>query len=361
MGGAQRMHALELRQHYENVATDGAQDLLNNLSRLGTVTSTGPSRWQVETYDTWIRLSWDQTARSLVVSISDKRPRPVDQLPATQQRYEEVLAQRVTPLLVSLRAAAVGSFVEPRQHTATGLSLFHTTGDRADAVKQMVIDVDALYQALASQVGEVTVDPKSPSGFHITTQKEWDAHPPDPKKVTWWKSYALPIFKQWAKFKQEQLGGDRTFADSYIAFGERFTTNWDTYENWKKKLDNLRDEAQKRGFSVDLPKPAGLPTTVWADAGSALSQGASAVATGIGDIWPILKYGVWAVLGIGTIVAISSVATDLRSGKDPGEKYRQLIRDAQARPGRPPPRAPRALPTAREQLALPLGEPAGAV
>ena len=232
-----------------------------------------------------------------------------------------------------------------------GLTIYHSVGDRADAVKQMAVDWTALYQSLASQVGVIIADPKSPSGFRTITQREYDANPPDPKKVTWWKSYAWPIIQEWTKFARDQLGTDWTTGGSYIAFAERWQTNWDVYENWKKKLDSLRAEAEKQGFSLATPKPADLPTTVWADAGAAIESGGRKLASGFGDVWNIVKYGAWAVLGIGAVVAISSVASNLRSGKDPAEKYVEMIRAGRR------PRTPRALGAPRTpQLALPPGE-----
>ena len=268
-----------------------------------------------------------------------------------------------------------------------GLTLYHSVGDRADAVKQMDVDWGALYQSLATEVGEIPRDPsqvdwsKRPPAVQQIREEEvaaWkaidalpDAQKPaaikraqeltqrrgqlylasfDPKKVAWWKSYASPIFAQWTKFKHEQIGGDRTVADDYISFAERFQTNWDVYENWKKRLDTLRAEALKMGFQVDAPKPTALPTTVWADVADVVESGVSKVASGFGDAWTLVKYGLWGVLGIGAVVALSSVASNLRSGKDPGEKYMELIRTTRAR-------TPRAL-SGRTQLALPAGEPA---
>lgn len=349
--GSSLVHVLELKQRYENVRNDAVSVLLRDLSSDGTIASLDNHRWQAALRDgSFVNFAWYQPLGILEVTITDKQPWPTAQVTATRRRYEALLA-RITSLLRSYRATEVGASVYGPSDLV-GITLYHSVGDRADAVKQMAVDWDALYQALASQVGELTIDPKSPSGFHITTQKEWDANPPDPKKVTWWKSYALPIIKEWVKFKRDQLGTDRTFAADYIAFAERFQTNWDVYEGWKKKLDNLRAEAQKRGFSVELPKSTDLPTTVWADAGSALEKGAGAVGSGIGDVWKTLKYGVWGILGIGAIVAISSVASNLKSGKDPAEKYMEMIR--MARKPRSA-RGTRAL-AASEQLALPAGE-----
>lgn len=212
-----------------------------------------------------------------------------------------------------------------------GLTLYHSVGDRADAVKQMVVDWSALYQNLASQVGEITPDPKAASGYHITTQREWEANPPDPKKVAWWKSYASPLIKQWVAFKRKQLG-DSSLASSFIAFAERFQTNWDVYEDWKKKLDALRTEAQQRGFTITTSVPTKLPPTVWADVARTVEQGAGAVATGVGDVWHFVKYGAWAILGVGAVVALSSVAQSLRSGRDPAETYMELIRQGRIGP-----------------------------
>lgn len=346
--GSSLVHTLELKQRYDNAKTGAVATLLRDLSRRGTQSAVGSNRWDVALRDgVWVRLQWYPDWNALEVTISDRELRRVEEMGETRRRYEAIL-DTITPQLqqhgvTTVGAAYVGS--ETYYNPAVGITVYHSVGDRADAVQQMSVDWTALYRALATQVGELTVDPAAPSGIHQTTQREWDANPPDPKKVTWWKSYAMPVFRQWNKFKSEQLGGDRTVAADYIAFAERWQTSWDVYEGWKKKLDNLRAEAQKRGFVVDAPKPADLPTTVWADAGSALESGARKVASEFGDVWKIAKYGLIGALGIGAVVALSSVASNLRSGKDPGEKYVDMIRS----------RRPRA--AARAQRALPPGEP----
>jgi hypothetical protein len=221
-------------------------------------------------------------------------------------------------------------------------ALYHSVEDRAEAVKQLAIDWSALYQDFARQVGEITADPKLPGIYHATTQREWDASPPDAKKVEWWKSYAKPIINAWVKFKREQLG-DSSFANDYIAFAERWQTNWEAYEGWKKKLDALRAEGQKRGFAVSAPPPTELSTTVWED----IAKRGGAVGKGVEDAWTFVKYAAWGLLGIGAVVALSSVAQNLRTGRDPAEKYVQMIRRrsrATARAVLPPP-VQRALPS----------------
>lgn len=209
----------------------------------------------------------------------------------------------------------------PRRGRVDIGAFYHAVSDRADAVRQMAIDWTALYQNLASQAGELIADPKSASGYRVMTQREWDADPPDTKKVLWWKSYAKPIINNWLAFKREQLGVS-THASDYLAFAERWQTDWDVYENWKKKLDDLREEALRQGFSITAPIPGKLSTTVWED----VSKGAKDVAKGAGDAWTFVKYAAWVSLGLGTVVAISSVVQSMRAGKNPADPYLQAIR-----------------------------------
>ena len=345
--GASLLHRLELKQRYDNAKAVAVQAILNDLSRDGFASSVGSNRWEIALKEgAWVDLTWYPDYSALEVTITDRELRRIDQVEPIRRRYEAIL-RRITPRLQNFGVTTVGAVIygSPR----IGVTLYHSVGDRAEAVKAMAIDWDALYQILASQAGELVRDPASQSGYRYMTQAEWNANPPDPKKVAWWKSYASPLIKQWVKFKQDQLGGDRTVGDSYIAFAERFQTNWDVYEDWKKKLDNLRSEALKLGFTVDIPKPADLPTTVWADVANVLEQGAGKVASGVGDVWKLAKYGLWGALGIGAVVALSSVASNLRSGKDPAEKYVEMIREGRRS------RSSRALPS-RAQYALPSGE-----
>ena len=359
--GARLVHTLELKQRYDNVQTGAVQSLLNMLAREGTVSSVGTHRWEIALKDgAWVMLAWYPDWHALEVTVTDRELRAVDQMARVRRGYETILA-KITPRLQSFGVTTVGAAIVVQAPTNSnrrgycgshreriGITIYHSVGDRADAVKQLSVDWTALYQNLASQAGELIADPTSSSGYRFMSQKEWDANPPDPTKVTWWKSYAAPLFKQWAKFKIDQLGGDRTVASDYIAFAERWQTDWDVYENWKKKLDNLRAEAAKRGFTISAPKPTELPTTVWADIANVLEEGAKKAAGGVGDVWKFAKYAVYGVLGVGAVVALASVASNLRSGKDPGEKYMELIRERRSR-------APRALPS-RAQRALPPGE-----
>lgn len=326
-----------------------------------------------------------------------------------------------------------------------------------EEIKQLDAGWNALYQSLASQVGELTPDPRSSSGYHYTTQPEYDRLNPDPQKVAWWKALALPWIKRWVSFKREQFE-DRTIGDAFVqpnwhswqallvelraeaqrrgfvigaapmvgitlfhtvgdrdraveqmntefntlmnelyremgvadlealdptkmsdpkyvadfkrkadaavakmqasplyalyhdvvspfrdewkAFyhdqssWEEFKTSWETYENWDKRHKALRarveDEIKHRGGQVLAPVPGDLPETVWQEAGGAASKGAGAIARGAGDVLSVVKYGVIAVIGIGAVVAVSSVVSNMKKGRDPVEHYVGLYRGRRA-------------------------------
>jgi hypothetical protein len=65
-------------------------------------------------------------------------------------------------------------------------------------------------------------------------------------------------------------------------------------------------------------------------------------------VWSIAKWGVIGALAIGGVIALSSVASNLRSGHDPAEKYMELARSR---------RRPRELAAPPRRLALPPGVP----
>ena len=349
--GASLLHRLELKQRYDNAKTAAVQALLNDLSRDGVASSVGTNRWEIALKEgAWVDLTWYPDYSALEVTITDRELRRIDQGGSVRRRYEALL-RKITPRLQNFGATTVGAsiYADPASREMVGLTIYHSVGDRAEAVKQMAEDWTALYQDLALQVGELSCDPTSSGGYRYATQADYDKLNPDPKKVTWFKSYFMPRVRQWNKFKSDQLGTDLTVAPDYIAFAERFQTNWDVYEGWKKKLDALRNEAQRQGFTIGVPQAASLPTTAWSDVADVVERGAGKVASGVGDAWSIVKWGVIGALGIGAVVALSSVASNLRSGKDPGEKYMDLIRERRSR-------ASRALPARRSPLALPSGE-----
>jgi len=87
---------------------------------------------------------------------------------------------------------------------------------------------------------------------------------------------------------------------------------------------DVADTAFWPGPSYDVYRPAISESAARVAAGAEVQKGA--LATGASDVWSILKFGAWAVLGVGTVVALSSVVQNLRSGRDPAAKYVELLR-----------------------------------
>lgn len=142
-----------------------------------------------------------------------------------------------------------------------------------------------------------------------------------------WSTSISPAYEEWKSFKADQA---RSWYDT-------LSTNWEEYERWFDRLMQIRSVAKESGIQLLTPDPVKPSKTLWEKAEESASE-----------IFKIAKWGVIGALGIGALVALTSVVSNLRSGKDPGEKYMELIRSRS--------RAPRAL-SGREQLTLPPGEP----
>jgi len=93
-------------------------------------------------------------------------------------------------------------------------------------------------------------------------------------------------------------------------------------ESWQRKLVDLRQTAKKAGMGVVSPAPEPYsPSTL--DPHHDIIDTTKDV---FGDIGKVVKYGVIGALVIGGVVALSSVAQNLRSGRDPAEKYVEIVK-----------------------------------
>jgi len=292
--GAQLQHVLELSQRYDGVSAAGTQALLNGLGAEGYVASTGTNRWEVALRDgATVRISWDPHASALQVSVTDKTYHPTPRGGVVSRRFEEILEAKVTPRLATHGAITVGNVV------------YHSVGNREDALR----DLETGYASLQDEVMRAAgwrPDPYAPASGPI-----W----------AWWQAAGLPTVNAWQRFH----------ADQTKSYATRFATDWSEYEGWLSKLRVLRDSARRMGVHLVSPEPAALPTTVFEKAAEVVERGAGAVASGVGDVWKFVKYGAWAVLGVGVVVALSSAAGSLRSGRDPAERYVGMIRGRQSR------------------------------
>ena len=200
-----------------------------------------------------------------------------------------------------------------------------------EAVQQMQTEWQAIFQAVGRQSGFL---PTAGSGRRV---EEVRARRPD--WVNYWTDVIEPFNAEWQVFKQEQIGGS-DWKERYIRFGNRWSTMWSTYENWKKRIAAVRDGAERLGFKISAPPVAPLPTTIFEDV---LEGGKTVIretGSAIQETGRIVKYAVIGGLVIGGALVISSLVANVRKGRDPVEQYAGFLRGGR--------RGQRALPAGAE-------------
>lgn len=151
---------------------------------------------------------------------------------------------------------------------AVGNWLYHTVGEREEAIKTMETEFAQLATDVASQLG--------------WTQDHPTVDTSDPR-YTWYHSMLVPVLDEWQKWKSGELG----------SWWSRWATSWDTIESWKNRLIAIRKAAEDAGFRMNSPAITPLPTTKLEDAGAAA-----------GSLFHWIKIVVLAALGIGAGVLI---------------------------------------------------------
>jgi len=108
--GAQLRHMLELRQRYDNVATDAMQALLNSLTKKATGRPISSTQWEFELRDetAWVITTWFSEIKSLEITITDKKSHSANEVASTQARYEQILSRDVDPPLQQFGATMIG-------------------------------------------------------------------------------------------------------------------------------------------------------------------------------------------------------------------------------------------------------------
>ena len=155
--------------------------------------------------------------------------------------------------------------------------------------------------------------------------------------VKWSRTVWLPFFDGWNAFYYQKIDIP---AQTWPLSG-----TWDRIQEYRRQFIDLRNKAP---FKAQGPTP--LDPSERTD--PSLTGGLRDIWGGAGNVFGIVKWGLIGALGIGAVVALSSVVSNLRKGKDPADKYVELIRQRASRA----PRASRVLPEPRAQLALPPGE-----
>jgi hypothetical protein len=155
--------------------------------------------------------------------------------------------------------------------------------------------------------------------------------------VKWSRMVWRPFFDGWNAFYHEKIDIPmQTLPGS---------GTWDRIQEYRRQFIDLRNKAPFKAQGPASLDPSGRTDP-------SLTGGLRAIWEGAGNVFGIVKWGLIGALGIGAVVALSSVVSNVRKGKDPAEKYVDLIRESRRT------RAARALPAPRKQLALPAGESA---
>jgi len=119
--------------------------------------------------------------------------------------------------------------------------------------------------------------------------------------LTW-----IPFLANWTKF----YDGNKGWADNV------WWNHAPEAEQFADQLLQIRAGARKLGMPISSPEPSKWGKSVFDP-----SRDPTKTA---GDVWQIVKIGIYGALGIGAVIALSSVAHNLRSGTDPADKYYAL-------------------------------------
>jgi len=201
----------------------------------------------------------------------------------------------------------------PSARARVGNAVYHTVGDRDDALKALDLGFTQAYAEIGHKIG---VLPDAGSAERVK------AHPAE---YAWWTAAVVPLMHQWRDFHAERSGTGRTGpAPGYVAYGTQFETDWSVYEAWQDKLRGLRDGARAMGIKLETPTPAPLPTTVVKDVADAGSYLAHKAKDAVGDVWDLGKVAIYGGLALLGVVAVGSLVSNLKSGKDPAQNYLAL-------------------------------------
>jgi hypothetical protein len=104
---------------------------------------------------------------------------------------------------------------------------------------------------------------------------------------------------------------------------EQFYDLWTTreeYEKWLERVRQLRQTVEAKGIDIESAPPADLTQTFGGEAIDAAKRG-------LGDVMSMAKVAIYGALALVGVVAVSSVAQSLRTGKDPAHQLAQIPKE----------------------------------
>jgi hypothetical protein len=211
--------------------------------------------------------------------------------------------------------------------------LFHTVGDRDALVEQTNTGWQQLVRELITRMGVNPVDLIPDPAAMARDVPGYTRR----VKAALVKLEQSPLFPFWRDVVTPEYDAFNKFYAKQSSW-EEFKTDYSTYENWAARLEKMRATVNKRLAEEKVAPLAGpsfvpLPKTVMEKGGEAVEEagklakrGAEGAGGAAVDLVKIAKYGVIGVLVVGGAVALTSVASHLRKGTDPVEKYASLAR-----------------------------------
>ena len=199
----------------------------------------------------------------------------------------------------------------------------HTVGDRDALVEQTNTGWQRLVREFIARMG---VDPKDMTPDPAAMAQDVPGYT---KRVTaaLAKLQQSPLYPYWRDVITPEYDAFNKFYANQSSW-EEFKTDWSTYVNWADRLEAMRVSANKvlaEHSAAPLAGPSNvpLPTTFTEEAGGLVKRGAEGAGEAAMDVVKIMKYAAIGVLGIGGVVALTSVASHLRKGTDPIQSYRR--------------------------------------
>lgn len=113
----------------------------------------------------------------------------------------------------------------------------------------------------------------------------------------WWQIAGKPTVDEWLAFYADQV-------DSWWA---KFSTDWDVYTDWQKRMIRLREAAAAKlkelgRHRLDTPDPVNLPGIPWEGLGEGAQHAADEAAK-------MLKVAGYTAIGIAGAFAIAAIAS----------------------------------------------------
>lgn len=201
--------------------------------------------------------------------------------------------------------------------TAVGIHwTLHPIGDRTEVVEQLTTEINTLHNELMREMGAdpsvmtarvMFGDPMRFSREHAKIEKS--------PLFPIWRDVFSPFLKEWNDFSLNYSGWTEFL----------WLTNWEKLVDFKDRWHEIYDKVAKalasHGGKLLAPPPAEIPKDVIDNIEDFFKSAAAKVSEKTGEAWNLAKYGLYAALGIGAVVALASVASNLRKGKDPAESY----------------------------------------